>query len=331
MKARFRFFFNAILYRNGQDIENAFKTACVLHNMILDFDKGASTQEREWENVRWEDLEPTEEDSEDEDEDEVVAVEDDGIVIHPLPDLSPLTQVVQGSSPSTPPTYAHVFTVEIPRRDVKDVLQSSFTVQWITNGLEWPKGMKNSDKTRLPLARAEMELNRALHPGPSNLRALDDEGFYTRTIGRGLFSFLGYRYDAEIVAFIGLQRSSQEFDDLSQTDPLRKSYALQIKEGLVLDCYDHVKKGLCRASLANDPYKCFDTSRNAPAVANARISVHVGKNGFVKVSIKAGRKVPSTEVASEKKRFFLPPNTEILAEYGDLFHAFDFHHYPTLL
>jgi hypothetical protein len=47
IKSRFRFFRNAVSYGDPEIIDAAFKTACALHNMILDFDGKASVAERD--------------------------------------------------------------------------------------------------------------------------------------------------------------------------------------------------------------------------------------------------------------------------------------------
>jgi hypothetical protein len=324
---------NSIQFHDAKLIECAFKTACILHNMILDWQKNGTTADREWENVRWEDLEPTEDDSDGEDDilAEEVTQEEDAIV-DPLPNLSGLTVIATpGATTPAEDVPVHVFTVATSKEDVKKVLQSSFTIQWIKHGLEWPKGMNATDRSRLPLDRATMEMFRAIHGLPSVLRAPDPTtGQHNQLVGRGLFSHMGYKYGEDIVAFVGVIRSTNEYDGLSQTDPCRKSYALYVDQHRVLDCYEHAKAGLCRASLANDPYNCWNTATNRKAVANARISVHRGPDSKVTVSIKAGRKVCRTEVAAERKRFYLPPNTEILVDYGDLYRNFDFQYYPSM-
>lgn len=332
IKGRFRLFMNSLQFHDAKLIECAFKTACILHNMILDWHSKGSATDREWENVLWEDLEPNEEDSDAAEEflgEEVTQEED--VVADPLPNVSGVTLLATPGAPSPADDVPiHVFTVLTSKQVVREILQASFVVQWIKHGLEWPKGMDNEDRSRLPLDRAMMEMFRAIHGQPSGLRAPDPTtGEYTRLVGRGLFSHMGYKYGEDIVTFVGVFRPRDEFDGLSQTDPYRKSYALYVNQDLVLDCYEHAKAGLCRASLANDPYNCWNTVTDRKAVANARISVHHGPDK-IKVCIKAGRKVCRTELAAERRRFYLPPNAEILVNYGNLFRDYDFQYYPSM-
>ncbi len=66
MKNRFRFFKNPVTLQEQSDVDNAFVTACIVHNMILKFDG----LDRLWEaDVNWERLNPNSDDDED-DEDE---------------------------------------------------------------------------------------------------------------------------------------------------------------------------------------------------------------------------------------------------------------------
>ena len=55
IKSRFRFLWNGVHYHSPDTIEYAFKTACILHNLILSYD-GRSLEA--WEDVDWETLDP---------------------------------------------------------------------------------------------------------------------------------------------------------------------------------------------------------------------------------------------------------------------------------
>ena len=50
LKIRFQILKNGIEYHHEDTVEQIFKTSCILHNMILDFDCQDIT---EWENVNW--------------------------------------------------------------------------------------------------------------------------------------------------------------------------------------------------------------------------------------------------------------------------------------
>ena len=48
LKIRFRFLRNPVVYQEADLISNAFKTACMLHNMLLEYD---GLNEIHWENI----------------------------------------------------------------------------------------------------------------------------------------------------------------------------------------------------------------------------------------------------------------------------------------
>jgi hypothetical protein len=48
LKIRFRLLRNPVVYQDGETISNAFKTACMLHNMLLEYD---GLNEINWENI----------------------------------------------------------------------------------------------------------------------------------------------------------------------------------------------------------------------------------------------------------------------------------------
>jgi len=48
LKIRFRFLRNPVIYQDAEILSNAFKTACMLHNMLLEYD---GLNETNWENI----------------------------------------------------------------------------------------------------------------------------------------------------------------------------------------------------------------------------------------------------------------------------------------
>jgi hypothetical protein len=181
--------------------------------------------------------------------------------------------------------------------------------------LEWPKNFSKDKKKATPLERATLECHRALHPGPSTLRALfyynaKSPPEYSREIGRGLFSLHCYKKNDDIVDFVGVYMTLDEYDKLCQREPHRVGYALEYTDSIVLDCFDHYRMGFCVASLANSPIGCWNTVTKSKAVANCRLIVHHDDNIHKRrVYLKAG---PET---SCPKNFFIPAGTEILFNY----------------
>ena len=315
LKTRFRFFRNAISYRFPIMIEQAFKTACCLHNMILLFDQGVHGQAKEWESVNWENLDPDGDDIEE--LEEFTAEEEEEYLTQQPIQQSALTTIVDGSTETITS-----FTLSMPKRTLKNALQTSFVTQWIKQKLEWPKRFDNSQKSRLPLERATVEMKRSLYSKPSSIFAKDRiTGLYSRSIGKGLFSHLGYRNNDTIVVFVGKIRTIAEYQAVCALQPQRRSYSLiSSTNGVVLDCYDHYNNGFCIASYANSPHECFNKVTNKNAVANCRLVVSNDNNGSKTFTLRAGI-VKGNKCTSS--HFYIPPNTELLWDYGDSFIGYD--------
>ena len=170
----------------------------------------------------------------------------------------------------------------------------------------------------MPLVRATMECQRALHPGPSGLRAYDTESrTFSRSIGRGLYSLLSYRKDEVIADFIGVYRTKAEHNQLCIRQPQRKGYAVAYTNDIVLDCFDHFTMGLDVASLSNCPRGCFNTATHAKAVSNAYLSIHhsIDDINARRVCLKAGTTRNGGRACP--RQFFIPAGTEILWDYND--------------
>ena len=211
VKNQWRMFSNGLIFHSPFFITDAFKTCACLHNMILKF---CRSDGQNWENVRWDKVDadvdnifngvpwdPVDEDDIRVDNDIFDGIDED----EGDDNISTVTEhpVVPTQPPATPTTVVTI-TPLTPKRHLKDILQKSFTVQWIRHLLEWPRSMATKDRQRMPMVRATMEINRALRGGPSHLRGFNPTtNLYTRLIGRGLFSMLGYRKDEVIATFHG--------------------------------------------------------------------------------------------------------------------------------
>jgi hypothetical protein len=309
LKTRWRFFRNAVSFHNPAVIAAAFKTCAALHNMILIYDGRSSVAE--WEDVNWEALDPN---TEGLDEDEVENDAED------IPD-----PIVPGQEAQTGDDGVLVTTAILPRdevtfpitgkkRHLKDALQRSFTVQWIKNKLQWPKNFTSKQRVQLPLARATLEMKRALQGRPSCLRALDVRGEYRKDIGNGLYSLMGYKRDDLIATYVGNIRTRVQFDALLESEPVRQQYSIAISsKGDILDCYDAFRQGLCMASFANEARACFNTVTNKAAQPNCRIVVDVNTSTAY---IRAGLKYP----VRSPNNFYIPNGHELICSYGAKFY-----------
>ena len=299
LKNRWWWFRNGICYHSTQILGDAFKTVCTLNNMILMFDQSSGRFDNGWETVHWEQLDP--------DADDITDLEDIR-ELPSIPDLEPLSleDVNQDQFNKT----VTEFTVKMPRPILKEALKKSFVVQWIKQKLQWPKNSHDSQKSRMPLVRATIEMKRALYKAPSTLLTKNNA-----SLNYGLFSKLGYRKDETIAHFIGIERSVTQWTEICLAEPHKRAYGLISSEnGVILDCYDSYTSGLCLASAANSPSGCVHYITKAPAVANCRLICPPVKKGSRKnFYLKAGVTVPETS----EDNFFIPPNTELLWDYGD--------------
>ena len=108
------------------------------------------------------------------------------------------------------------------------------------------------------LQRVELESYWRLTIAPSSLQR---DGF---NLGDGLFAGLSYRPGARIVHFRGEFIGRDVYD-------LRENRNYGVKMGaFVIDCYNAMKKKICKASMANSPTGCvFRSDPSKVAVANA--------------------------------------------------------------
>jgi hypothetical protein len=78
----------------------------------------------------------------------------------------------------------------------------------------------------------------------------------------------------------------------------RGGYAIATASGGFLDCYANAKAGMCKASMANSSFKCFDISNNKNAINNCQIKVN-----------------ESTVTLYTAPNTAVPPNRELLWAY----------------
>ena len=93
------------------------------------------------------------------------------------------------------------------------------------------------------MERIEMESYNSLQVSASS--CVTEDG---KEIGMGLFAGINYRPTQKIAYFRGevLTLSSYEMRE-------NQRFGLQLGDRFVLDCADHAQRGVCKASMANDP------------------------------------------------------------------------------
>ena len=316
LKQRFRWLRNGICYHNSETLQAAFRTCCALHNMILLFDMGSGKFDTTWETVNWEHLDPDADDAVDEEE-VIPTVECTDTL-----ELLTLSQIPTEAVSSSTSNDVVRFKRNMSKETLKTALQTSFTVQWIKNELKWPRNFTNSQKSYMPLVRATLEMKRALYSAPSNYVTIS-----RKSIGSGLFSRLGYKKGDFIAYFIGKTMTQEEWNVLCAKEPRRRAYGLVSSEhGVILDCYDHYRNGLCIASYANSPVDCVHVHSKKEAIANCQLKVFGRKGETKKFYLQAGIKEQEQQQedsGKSKDKFFIAPGIELMWDYGDSYVSYD--------
>lgn len=249
LKARFRILRTGIEYHDMATVENIFKACCILHNMILRYD---IPQKHEWEDVNWEQVDPTA---------EVVTLasaDDDSMSPHVLENVS--ESLSYGIKAAGSVLEFQLLGFESKRK----ALSISFSHQWRLGKLQWPRSADKGTKTLLKsagafaLQRAEQEIQRNFSaPTPVPSVYVDKSSVCSvstqLSLGFGLFAARNLKPDEVIVAFTleGIKISNEEYEQRKQVG--KGGYALRCNDEEVYDCYDAaVRRKVCLASMAND-------------------------------------------------------------------------------
>jgi hypothetical protein len=293
LKNRWRFLWGYNESKSYETIEKAFKTCCILNNMILDFDRGYHEAMRAWENVDWSAIDPDEIT-----EDELAEVVQEAMSENTI-DILPFLPTPQ------PPQVGEDLTIISPssKNDhflLKDLLITSFNYQLKIGQVYWPRRFEAWQKDCLAIqkiqARIAKEVFNALYGAVSNY--VDRQG---DSPGQGLFSTIAFVRGDVIAEFHGDLISYEDYLDLELQGMHR--FVIKVKHGVYLDCRKNRFKERCKASLANSPLHAVHKLTGVRAVANC--SLHV--------SGPAGDHKAVTLVCSANR---IDRNTEILWCYG---------------
>jgi len=144
IKQRFRFLKYGVFYHHAMVIQNAMRTACGLHNMLLAYD-GLDGEDADWENINPEDDEP-----------EVDVAQGDA---------EPNVQEYEAEHNLREQRIEEVAVVLHERRYrrsqkevLKEDLRTHFAAQFRRGELQWPKGFSGRQRALMPLSRAHREL-----------------------------------------------------------------------------------------------------------------------------------------------------------------------------
>ena len=300
LKIRFRFLRGFVIYHDPLIIEYAFKTAAMLHNMLLDWDG--------LDDFNWENTDP----DGDIDEPEValpVHVDDEELFNNERPD-----QFIQRQNNRN--GYVHYLPGNY------DLIRSSIMVHWnhqySLGNVKWPNRFKENLKKAFPTQRNDIvirlneEYERVLYVQASTLRALDPTtNIYTIMIGDGLFSRRAYDIGDHIADYNGELISVVEGDQRDARG--HGGYMIYINQTTYMDCFVNCMNFRCKASKANSNFKAINTNNDGRgAIQNARIIVSNSSNGVVRVRLQAKNYIyMHTEIITNYGRGFRYPQVEI--------------------
>ena len=302
LKIRWRFLMFLIEYHCATFIQNCFKCACILHNMILQFDRGRHEECARWENVDWENMNP----DMDYDVENIPHVAPE-LVREEMPFLPAPTELEKSRAISISANNKTDYWV------LKSMLQESFTAQSNLEQVYWPKRFQPWQKECLAITkinnRIANEVFNSLLGLKSSIMGLrpdapitsTDPKDYTVDCGTGLYSTLTFHAKDVVAEFHGtIIDSVEEYDRRLHADKAR--YIIQLRQGYYLDCASHVGRGACKASYANSALNAWDTKLNKAAVNNCKLKISGDRDHKV---AKLVCNVP-----------ILPRMTEILWPYG---------------
>lgn len=317
LKSRFRFLRNAVRYHDKKTIENVFKTCCVLHNMLLEFD--VNGKGLDWDDVvdrEDEDdefiLDALEEDDEDDDfvEDELDNADDvnfiqreevevesaDESMDEINNDLFSSNEIAADSNLTSAsrrgissPALANVEVVMKWKASnyhfFKEKLQEHFSHQFALGNVTWVRKKRNGSESNVMQyvkRRVEERYRSYLLVKESSLLGYNKiTKVYDKDIGQGLFARISIPEGVEIVRFEGEFITSNEV--VTRQSLELAGYIIHFNANYSLDCRARCQGGACYASKANDYRKCrFKKSGLIPS-SNAKLQInYISKFAYLK-------------------------------------------------
>ena len=153
---------------------------------------------------------------------------------------------------------------------LRDLLVTSFAVQYEKGLLRWPKSFGTKEQDRFPiipaaLHRARSEVDRALYHKESSFTR---NGFI---LGEGRFSRILFEKGDVVATFKGEIINYNEVK--SRFAEGNGGYMIKFKEDKYLDCWTERMSGSCMASYANSALGCYDNALNRDATNNCKLVV----------------------------------------------------------
>jgi len=284
IKIRFRWIWNMIMYYKHDTIEHAFKTACILHNMLLIHDGMDLSQ---WElKQRWY-VDEEEENDEAKEEEEDINVYNE----HNVNEEDRVDDVQRMQELST----LKVNTDVIRRYRLTDYsllrshLIDSFHIQYSLGLLSWPRQLKNSKHKKLSIpsniidrinSRTQLHMHNSLYIGNSSLYFYDDQQIRVK-VNKGLFCSLNLHRHDTITRFIGEEIYTHEYR--MRKENKNDAYLItNDTNNKFLDCSKYVQ--VCKASFSNNHFQLYNT-HNESQVPNAKVVYNTKDKTFVLIAL----------------------------------------------
>lgn len=305
LKCRFRLFDMPLRLHRFEDIHNAWKMACILHNMLITY---AGNDLQDWErSLNWAFIDPNYD-----------TVEDNGIEREELTQMNDyfeeegirmFTRRARGFGQHVPVAYdttpdgnefkgSNIYDYY----DKRKLLVDHFNFHYKLGLVKWPRRSGVAVRLCMRIPKVDMRLlertRYALYVRNSDLLLQGLPQDVDPRIGEGLFSHYGYSKGDVIAEFVGDVMTRAEYDDDAERNAAG-GYCVALPRGNVLQCYHARWHGDCISSLANCANNCLNVTTGLSAINNCKITV-------------SNRNV----VKLVSNREYIRPHTELLWDYG---------------
>lgn len=292
LKIRFRFLRGFVIYQDADIIENAFKTAAMLHNMLLKWD---GLDDFNWENINPDGV-----------------LEDDELVAPAAVNLVDALDVTAMPIPIVVNDQNEQYVQYRPGQYqlVREAIKEHFNHQYSLGLVSWPTRFEEKLKNRFPnqrsaiVARLNEEHERVLYVQASTLRGIHPlSNLPSILIGDGLFARIAFHTNDHIADYNGELITSEEAEIRNERG--HGGYMIHVNRTTRLDCYNNCMNHRCKASKANSDRRAYNTATQMGALQNARMVVSTSRLGIVRVRLQATTNIPM--------------HNEIITNYGNGF------------
>lgn len=303
LKIRFRFLRGFVIYQDADIIENAFKTAAMLHNMLLKWDG--------LDDFNWEINDP---DGDLEDDELIEPAEVNIVQVNPTTMQVPLAIDREQYVRYSPGEY-HL---------IREAIKEHFNHQYNLGLVGWPSRFEEKLKSRFPNQRSEIvarlneEHERVLYVQASTLRGIHPfTNIPSVLIGDGLFARIAFHTNDHIADYNGELITSEEAEIRNERG--HGGYMIHINRTTRLDCYNNCMNHHCKASKANSNRRAYNTATQMGALQNASMVVSTSRLGIVRVRLQATTNIPMHNeiITNYGNGFRYPTATVVVAAIGD--------------